>query len=384
MANIDDNILNEVFGFDRDIQKNSIESNGLKEIFWSNNIYNRQDIEWYTKFNRFGVLDPYNGIGVTKEYIFFTKPDLNICIPGTTKDTIGVDTLNPDLQSIPFFIELVQRYPEVVCSLQRSIATNDNSPFMNVLSNSVKNTISVNSISADEIDTPQTIYGTSISYRGDGFSSDEKADFSLEFEDTRYLEIYHLLKAYELYERLKRIGMVKPPKGKMYNDRGEEVVYPTSKNGYYYGLYTKERRLHDQFGIYKFILDEDFESVVYYSYFCGVMINSVPRDAFSNLTNEGLRYSVDFKSAFVDDMSPEILADFNYLIETSYGYDPDPNKNNETHKSVNLPVYSDTIKNVDGTWASFPYIKRIDKDSKTWLGPQNMKYSYKLTWRLSQ
>ena len=351
--------------FSSDLIGESIVNGGMQELFWANNIFNRQNIEWYTKFNRFGCLDPYNGVGTTKEYIFFTKPDLNICVPGTTKEDINEDTLNPDLKSYPFFRDLVNRYPDVVSMLQRSIDTVDSSPFMNVLSNSVKNTISIGSISAEEVDTSQTIYGTSIDYRGDGFSSDEKVDFSLEFEDTRYLEIYHLVKAYEEYERLKRIGVVKPPNV----DKAD-----VSEAGYYYGKYTREKRLHDQFGIYKFILDEDYETIIYYAYLCGTMIKSVPRDAFSSLTNEGLRYSIDFKSAFIEDMTPEILSDFNSLIKGSYSGVGD---------FEDLPVYNEEYSLIDGRWATCPYVYQVNQNKKTWLGPSGMKYTYKLGWKVN-
>ena len=34
-------------------------------------------MKWYTKFNRFGYINPYNETA-NREYLFFTKPDLNI------------------------------------------------------------------------------------------------------------------------------------------------------------------------------------------------------------------------------------------------------------------------------------------------------------------
>lgn len=39
-------------------------------VMQSNNIYNRTDIKWYDKYNRFGVIDPYNAVTTTKEYLF--------------------------------------------------------------------------------------------------------------------------------------------------------------------------------------------------------------------------------------------------------------------------------------------------------------------------
>ena len=53
----------------------------LNKILKSNLVYNRQDLQWYSTFNRFGFLDPYNNLSQSKEYLFFTKPDCHIFEP---------------------------------------------------------------------------------------------------------------------------------------------------------------------------------------------------------------------------------------------------------------------------------------------------------------
>ena len=330
-------------------------------VLQSNNIYNRSDIQWYSKYNRFGCIDPYNGVTTTREYLFFTKPDLHICEPGTM-------TLNPELKGYKFFDDLLHRHPDVVKQLQSSIyspKTSGSNVFMTLLSNSVKNTLDLPGVSASSIDTAVNIFGTSIEYRGDGYTSDEKHTFNLEFEDTRYLELYHLFKAYEEYERLKRIGVVTPPDGNA----------SKSKSKHFYTKYTQNRELHDLFGIYKFVVDEDFETIIYYAYLCGVDIETVPRDSFSDMkVDGGLRYSVGFKAAFVEDMNPEILYDFNKLI-----------KDNMIVPTTNLPIYNSATSSVDGRWATVPIIemkRKTDYAAGVWLGPSNMEYEYKLRWRI--
>lgn len=336
--------------------------NDMGSVFQSSNIYNRQDIEWYTKFNRFGVLDPYNSLTNTKEYLFFTKPDLHIYTPGTK-------TLNPQLANEPFFVELQKRYPDVITQLQRSAETGNSFryPFINILSNSVKNTMDLQEIQADEVDTPATIYDTRLSYRGDGFSSDEALEVTLEFEDTKYLELYHFFKAYEEYERLKRIGKVSPP-----NVSGA----PESAEGYNFNSYIENKELHDQFGVYKFIVDEDYETIVYYAYGVGVYPKTVPREAFSDLKLDGgLRYQVPFKIQFLDDMKPYILGQFNELIADSIGSD--------VAKAKFIEIYNSSTHSVDGRWALAPWIVKKNRSSaKQWLGPSSMEYEYKLKWRI--
>lgn len=331
-------------------------------VFNSNNIFNRRDLRWYDRFNRFGVIDPFNGVTNTKEYLFFTKPDLHIYEPGTTN-------LNPELSDSSFFLELSERYPDVIKQLQKSIRiekSSDYYPFMNILSNSVKNTLDMPEVSAEDIETSTNIYGTTVTYRGDGWSSDEAYEFQLEFEDTRYLELYHLFKAYDEYERLKRIGLVSPP----------NIDGATSVDGVAYTRYHRYKELHDQFGVYKIITDEDYETILYYAYFCGVYPKTVPRDSFSDIrTDNGLRYTVTFRAQFVDDMKPYILANLNNLVNTTM-------RLSSTAQFVD--VYNTDENRIDARWAVAPWVvRRYKNTANQWLGPTSMKYDYKLKWRLS-
>lgn len=337
-------------------RKNIIKSNlsDLNDVLWANSIYNRSDIQWYSKFNRFGALDPFNAMSGSREYIFFTKPDLHLVEPGT-------NILNAELANQPYFKELINRYPDVISQLQNSNGIGDKGPFMALLSNAVKNSLEIPTITATTIDTPATIYGTAYNYRGWGYSSDEKVEFSLEFEDSKYLEIYNLLKAYEEYGRLKHIGLVTPP-----NIDGAPDV-----GGVNFNYYVRNKILHDQFSVYKFIVEDDGETLIYYSKLWGVFFKNVPRDAFSDMKVEGgLRYAVDFEAAFIDDMNPTILADFNQLVMPY------------TDNTKDLPVYNQSKRMIDGSWAKMPIISRVSNEVKSWNGPSTMKYSYKLKWRV--
>lgn len=338
----------------------------FNKIANSNNLYDRSEIEWYSKFNRFGCLDPYNGVGNTKEYLFFTKPDLHLVEPGSS-------TLNPELSGSSFFNELINIHPDIINQLQQSadmFGDGNSNPFIPLLSNSVKNTLELPEISAEMTDTPGTLYGTSLEYRRDGFNSDEKHDFSLEFEDTRYLELYHFFKAYEEYERLHNDGIITPPN----IDNA-----PVDKNsGYAYSYYIRTGRIHDQYAVYKIITDDDYETILYYAIVQGVTSKTVPRDAFSDLKADGgLRYSIGFRGQFVKDLEPWILSNFNSTITDSKILSNTP---------TYLPIYDTSAGRVNGDWAVMPFIVREEVSKMgpgVWLGPSNTKYVYKLKWRMS-
>lgn len=333
--------------------------NGFSNTLSSNILYNRSQIQWYEKFNRFGTLNPYNRVDFTKEYIFFTKPDCHIFKPMT-------DELQSVFKSDPFFVEMKNRYPYILHNLQRSSKSPDedvnNSPFMNILSNGVDNTIDLQGLSAAEMDNNTNVYGTAINYRKDAWTGDEHPEFTLEFTDTKFAEIYNLVRAYEQYERKCTVGVIYPP----------NIDNAPLSGDANFNRYIKYKELHDTFGVFRFIVDNDYESLIYWSYICGTYFNNVPRDAFNDMNNNGLKLALDFKGFCVKDYpDPLPLILFNKIINESYGT---PNISNY------IPVYNDNIGGIDGRWAKYPYIVKVSKDDEKWYGSKGMAYKYKFKW----
>lgn len=305
----------------------------------SSGIYNRNDIAWYTKFNRFGCVDPYNVVSTTREYLFFTKPNLHLF---RGKDSNS--GLNREIESYPIFIEGNKNYKDVMEQLCFAVSTKQ--PFIKVLTNSVKNNLDLPAITSKEMDTPATIYGSKIFYNSSSESSDEDIEFSLEFEDTKYLEIYMLFKIWDEYTRYKSLGVITPP------DDG----------------YTLEKVLHDQIAIYKFIVGDDGETILHYSKLFGVFPKGVPREAFSDSTRSGgLIYSVPFKASFVEDMNPIILREFNNTVAPAI------------RGLRDMPLYSNKLRAPNGDWVNCPYVyAKPIKKIKSFDPREN---SYVLRWR---
>lgn len=90
-------------------------------------IYPKNEINNYTGMYRFGKINPYSTVNKCFEVAFFTKPDLHIL------DKKGKSfELNPELSNNPFFIELRDKYPNIIYELQKSASNN---PFSNLLFN---------------------------------------------------------------------------------------------------------------------------------------------------------------------------------------------------------------------------------------------------------
>ena len=270
-------------------------------------------------------------MSVSREYVFFTKPDLHLFEPNT-------QTLNPELANHPFFINCYSSYKKVMNQLQWSTQNvTDNSPFCNLLTNCIKSALDLSDISVDKLETVSNIYTLKMEYPLISQQVENLQDFSLEFKDNKYIDAYMFFRIWYEYEKLKGRGYITPP-----NES-----------------YTLNKVLHDQMSVYKFIVGEDMETIIHWTKFWGVYPNSIPRSAFGEDIDGPLHFSVSFTSQFMEDMEPTILADFNSLVSTKI----------RKYKS-DIPIYKNNM--INGEWCNVPYITR---------STSNGRNVYKLKWR---
>lgn len=325
-------------------------SEDIQDYIMANGIYDRYSMNWDEKFARLGIIDPYNTKTNTKEYLFFTKPDL--CIFNSTGD------IRPELAAIsPFFKDAVIRFRKSAAQLQSSAGICKGS-FMAMLSNAVTSSLDIPGISGDMVETAANINGTKISYRASSRKSDEDLDFSLEFEDTKYLDIYMLFRMWDEYEKLKWNGLID-----FINWSGCDR----------WCNYIVNKVLHDQISIYKIIVAEDGYRIIYMARMVGVVPNSIPRDAFSDMSDHGpQKLSVGFKGHWIRDVDPIIVYHFNKLVGNVSNKEELPLFHVATSSKENPPEYH----GIDGRWSSTPYIyTKIDKSS-------SRGKEYYLRWKL--
>lgn len=273
----------------------------------SGNLYDRSELDLQHRYFRYGVINPYEAVSTGREFLFFTKPDLSILkYPENSTALAGIlspslTDLRDELAGIPFWKELMARYPDTIYSLQKSAKpTAIDEPFNLLLANMVNSNLEVPSLSAEMIDTPTNMYGVGYSYRGSSEASNDNYEFSLEFKDTMNFPIYMYFKTYEEYETLKHHGVIGP-----------------------HPYYIQHKILHDHTAIYKFIVGEDMETILYYGMYAGVVPKSLPRDIFSSVSFDGgISFSIDFKAAFYDELNPLILSQFNRATKTAWDQAP--------------------------------------------------------------
>lgn len=302
-------------------------TDSYKSIMHRHNVFNPNEIDLYNKIYRFGLYNPYNTLSTVKEFLFFTKPDLNIIDMNLDEGGDGKN-LNKSLDKRPFWTDIFEHHKKILPLLENSYDPPNRSihdPFNHLLQNQVVTTLDVPSLSSEMVDTPVNMHGVGYSYRGSSEGADDNPEFSLEFKDTRNLDVYYYFKTYEEYETLKHHGLIMP-----------------------YKPYIVNKVLHDQFAIYKFMVDEDMETIIYYGKMYGVTPKSLPRDVFSNVNfDSGLSYSIDFKAAFYEDMIPDIIADFNAL-----------SKSYTDSLTYDIDIYDTDLGQIDGRAAMGAYVKR--------------------------
>lgn len=321
--------------------KPTLKDSDIKTELNSNHFYTRNEVREnkFKKFSRFGYFDLYENNSNTREYVFFTKPDLHLFSPGTV-------TLNSELSSIPFFTNCTSTYPDVMCQLQQSADTSyaGNSPFCNLLTNTANSRIDLSDISVDKVETATNIYGNKLEYPLATTTSNNLQDFNIEFQDNKFLDVYMFFRIWYEYELLKIKGLVTPP--------------PKGGNKYYY---TVNKILHDQMSVYKFTVGEDMETIIHWAKLWGVYPNTIPRSTFSDLMEGVIKFSVSFTSQWIEDMEPTILSDFNTLTS-----------NKRSQYKSDISIYKSNM--VNGEWCNVPFIVREHSTL-------NNRTIYKLKWR---
>lgn len=332
---------------DEQLRNAAMNGDLIKIAMHGANLFSKDEIDLYHKIYRFGLYNPYGAVRNLKEYLFFTKPDLNIIgrdkVTGAIDKSQGSIYLDIDLQGNDFWVDLQKYRIETIEMLQNSY----NPGWNMLLQNSVASNLEIPALEGTSMESPVNNYGVGFHYRGTSEASNDSFDFSLEFKDTKYLDVFTFFKAYDYYEELKHHGVVKPWQGYIIN-----------------------KVLHDQFSIYKFVVGEDMETLVYWCKLYGVMPMNVPREVFSNVNDmsNGLSYSINFKAAFIEDMTQDILKDFNLLSNTF-------NSVHENTAKYQYENYNTNTHTADFRPAKYAFVDKF-KDDNSPTG-----WSYKLKWK---
>ena len=334
-----------------DVSSVQFEKEYVKKMMTDSVISSPEDMlhNRFNMFNRYGYLDPTHELVTgTREYLFFSKPDLHLINPNDC--SLMYDVL---YNTSPFFREAFKTYKLSYYSLQQTfnqtsdfvtdgLTINLNNKYINLLSNMVTSTFDLPDISASDVLNNQNLYQINTSYREGSITSDLQYDFSLEFKDTKYLDVYMLFKIYDEYFRIKYTQEILPVDMKYIMNK----IYP------------------EALSIWKIIVD-DTGRIMYWAKATGCVPMSVPRSTISNIEGN-IKFTVNWKAQFVRDMDPINLIELNYLTLKSLGGDTGGGNitkkilsRNDIYVMPNLvPAFNkDDLPEVNNsTWVGYPLI----------------------------
>lgn len=254
----------------------------LNKVYSSIGIHRKpSDNKKMSHFSPYGYFDINDISTYYREYLFFTKPHLNMN---------GLSMYSPQ-----YYEFITKHHPNI-----KSDLCSGGVGFIPILTNTVVPTNGTDVIDSTsiEIETMTNIYGANVSYKGHSIESKYDAEFTVEFSDTRFLDVFMLFHYWDTYSSLKSLGYMQPL---------TQYQPPF-------------RRLDDQISVYKIIVGADLSHIVYFGKWTGVFPKNVPKSVFSTVESGNIRIPIQFKSFEYNDMNPVIIDEFNMVSGGNYGH----------------------------------------------------------------
>lgn len=366
---------------------NGVNNNNLEKTFKSKNIHTQEELrQRYTRFFRWGYLDHHNVVTGIKQYLFFTKPNLflfnNSNLPTRTHDPANMQTsylngkngsnsfLHPSIMK--YSSKLVEAYavnPDLFYQLTRRVNFEESviGNFMPLLTNLCDSTLDIPAEEAQYSDMVKTTNGAIRSIRGNSYQSTNGSTFTLEFKDTKSLEVLNLARIYNEYMNLKSDGLL--------DISGDSVMIDEIIN----------KIDSDTFTIYSFIVDDTGENILYYSKFWGVSISNVPHDVVTNIGDGKISIPLEFKYELVESNNPAILTDFNKIgievVGEKRNYKRKDDDNGWIYQIPKAPIWDNEIFAVNGAPVGCPYVLAdYYYNNKKVRAKYDGKKVYKLRW----
>lgn len=209
-------------------------------------------------------------------HIFFSTPMLNLTEPNIAQDSF--------LYNMYFF------HPSWLKQLSYgSGEIQTTSPFIKMFYNSATS-FNTKDATSKTVEVGETYYGYRLTLPSSNVDSIVGDELTIEFLDWQGLPVLNMLNAWFVYHNKVRRGQLVP-------DR----------------TFIKSRMLDYVSSIYYIVTAMDNSTILYYAKYTGVVPISVPFSAFSTTyTNHDiLKYSVNFVYSFKEDLTPDIITDFN-------------------------------------------------------------------------
>ena len=316
----------------------------LQEIRENLNIYSAYsklqiNNKYHTEFNRFKLDHPDVFMRNTIGYVVFTRPDLNLFDEdGTLRSEIAYD---PRCQYIAL------HNPHIAKSLTHSFDNSMGHNFNPFLSNMAQS-MEVLDDSVDTLDTSETFTGYKFMYSKHNIKSITSGTINVKFRETFDLGVINTFQLWVDYQSNVYRGHFSP--------KDEYIWY---------------KNIDYMCNVYYFLLDQDGETLLFWSKYFGVFPQNVPKSSLSYDAGSQVQLpelSVTFGYIYKEDLSPMTLVEFNN--DAGVG---------KSASVSYVPTYNEQLGHSGKTWTGVPFV------SSTWEnnGITNNSYGFKLRFRPS-
>ena len=315
----------------------------IRENLNISSAYTRNDINKnvHVNFNRYRIEYPDLYLKNTIPVIFFTRPDINLFdSSGNMNSFIANDprTHNTLLRN-KLVGQLLTSAGESVGGVSKMV--HDFNP---LLSNLAQN-LEIVDDSVDTLDTGETFTGYKMQYAKHNVKSITSGTLSIKFKETFDLAITDTLQTWVDYESNVYKGLFEPKR---------EYVW--------------KKELDYACAIYYFLLDQDGETIRFWTKYYGVFPVNVPKSAFGFDMGSQVKFpelNVSFIYIHREDLNPMTMVEFN---------------NNAGGDSLGykyLTNYERELGHSGKTWVGVPFVSSYRYNN----GVMSNAYGYKLRYR---
>ena len=237
--------------------------------------------KYHMDFNRFRKEFPDLYLKNTMSVVIFTRPDLNLFEDGKINSYVASDPRS----------NLILTNHKVLGQLLTANGTEKESHQFNPLLSNLAQSLEIADDSVDVLETGETFTGYKMQYSKHNIKSITSGNLNIKYKETHELDVTNMHQLWVDYQSNVYRGLFTPKREYIYN---KELDYACD--------------------IYYFLLDQDGETIKFWSKYYGVFPHNVPKSVYSydfgsqvSLPELSITYSYIYK----EDLSPISLIEFN-------------------------------------------------------------------------
>lgn len=306
------------------------------------NAYTTQELNkhYHLNFNRFRVGFPDIFMKNTIPVIFFTRPDLNLFLSDGIGGTLPV--VNSQVSKDPRTHGILLKDIKLGQLLTQDCMDLNDHNFNPLLSNFAES-LEIQDDSVDLLETGETFTGYKMQYSKHNIKSITSGTLNIKYKESFDAAILNMHQIWVDYQSNVYKGVFSPKMSHIYN---AELDYACN--------------------IYYFLLDQDFETIRFWSKYYGVFPNNVPKSTFGFDFGSQVQFpelTVTYSYIYKEDLSPTTLIEFNQDAgDKPYEY---------------IMSYEPTVNHGGRTWVGTPFVESYIYDN----GINSKAEGFRLRWR---